>query len=91
MIVTSHLQLKCDPNNKTGTLDKEVVLRRIRQRKRVNKLRSFVGSFFPSAKSPGAGGEQEHEKDESESNIGSPVQVLSHSTAKFADNPFTDP
>lgn len=88
-IVSSHLQLKGDPNNKTaGTLDKEVVLRRIRQRKRVNKFRSLVGSFFPSTKSTGAA-EQDHEKDDSENNIASPVQVLG--TAKGVDNPFVDP
>ncbi|CDP07590.1 unnamed protein product [Coffea canephora] len=35
--VTSHLQLK--PAHSAGTLDKEVALRRIRRRKRVNKIK----------------------------------------------------
>lgn len=91
MIVTSHLQLKSDPNNKTGALDKEVVLRRIRQRKRVNKFRSLVGSFFPSTKSTSAvTGEQEHDND-TENSVSSPVQVLHQSTTKWVDNPFVDP
>ncbi|KAK1395704.1 hypothetical protein POM88_005567 [Heracleum sosnowskyi] len=90
MIVTSHLQLKVDPNNKTGTLDKEVVLRRIRQRKRVNRFRSLVGSVFPSTKSTSSG-EQDHDKDDTENSIASPVQVLHQSTTKWVDNPFVDP
>lgn len=49
MIVCSQLQLKRDPNGKPGTLTKEVVLRRIRHRKRVNKFRSLLSSFFPLA------------------------------------------
>ncbi|KAL8145098.1 hypothetical protein AgCh_003345 [Apium graveolens] len=90
MIVSSHLQLKTDPNNKTGALDKEVVLRRIRQRKRVNKFRSLVGSLLPSTKS--TSGEQDHDKDDTESSISSPVQVLpQNSTTKCVDNPFVDP
>ncbi|KAL8087727.1 hypothetical protein AgCh_037761 [Apium graveolens] len=50
MIVCSQLQLKRDPNDKPGTLTKEAVLRRIRHRKRVNKFRSLLRSFFPLAK-----------------------------------------
>ncbi|GAA0160336.1 hypothetical protein LIER_16915 [Lithospermum erythrorhizon] len=37
--VTSHLYLK--PAHTTATLDKETVLRRIRQRKRANKAKGF--------------------------------------------------
>lgn len=43
-VVTSHLLIK--PTHSTQPLDKEVVLRRIRQRKRVNKLRAALESFF---------------------------------------------
>ncbi|KAJ9186649.1 hypothetical protein P3X46_002196 [Hevea brasiliensis] len=42
--VTSHVRLK--PAHSTQTLDKEVVLRRIRQRKRHNKVRAAVQGFF---------------------------------------------
>ncbi|PIN19109.1 hypothetical protein CDL12_08220 [Handroanthus impetiginosus] len=44
--VTSHLYLK--PAHTTGTLDKTVVLRRIRHRKRVNKVKSAVQALFSS-------------------------------------------
>lgn len=84
MIVSSHLRLKGDPNNKSksGALDKEVVLRRIRQRKRVNKFRSLVGSFFPSTKTTcAANGDEDHV----------PVQVLHQSATKWVENPFVDP
>ncbi|WOH05965.1 hypothetical protein DCAR_0625388 [Daucus carota subsp. sativus] len=50
IIVSSQLHLKRDPNDAPGTLTKEAVLRRIRHRKRVNKFRALLGSFFPSAK-----------------------------------------
>lgn len=42
--VTSHVLLK--PAHSNQTLDKEVVLRRIRQRKRHNKVRAAVQGFF---------------------------------------------
>ncbi|KAF3446252.1 hypothetical protein FNV43_RR11431 [Rhamnella rubrinervis] len=42
--VTSHLYIK--PTHSTEPLDKEVVLRRIRRRKRVNKLRAALEAFF---------------------------------------------
>ncbi|GER29980.1 LPS-assembly protein LptD [Striga asiatica] len=42
--VTSHLYLK--PAHTTGTLDKAVVLRRIRHRKRVNRVKSAVGALL---------------------------------------------
>ncbi|KAK7410000.1 hypothetical protein VNO78_00457 [Psophocarpus tetragonolobus] len=42
--VTSQLQIKQIQNSQK--LDKEVVLRRIRHRKRMNKLRSAVRGFF---------------------------------------------
>lgn len=42
--VTSQLFLK--PIENSGNLDKEVVLRRIRHRKRVNKVRAVVGSIL---------------------------------------------
>ncbi|KAJ4841067.1 hypothetical protein Tsubulata_023576 [Turnera subulata] len=48
--VSSHVHLK--PAHSIGTLDKEEVLRRIRQRKRANKVRStlqgLVGMLFSS-------------------------------------------
>lgn len=50
-LVSSHLYLK--PAHATGTLNKAVVLRRIRHRKRVNRVKSAVqtllGSPFASA------------------------------------------
>ena len=46
--VTSKLFLKPSENQKPGNMDKEVVLRRIRHRRRVNKVRAAVGSFFSS-------------------------------------------
>ncbi|KAI3460272.1 hypothetical protein Pfo_016935 [Paulownia fortunei] len=45
-LVTSHLYLK--PAHTTGTLDKAVVLRRIRHRKRVNKVKSAVQALLSS-------------------------------------------
>ncbi|KAL2242052.1 UNVERIFIED_CONTAM: hypothetical protein Sindi_0323200 [Sesamum indicum] len=45
-LVTSHLYLK--PAHATGTLDKAVVLRRIRHRKRVNKVKSAVQALLSS-------------------------------------------
>ncbi|KAL0366151.1 UNVERIFIED_CONTAM: hypothetical protein Sradi_3505200 [Sesamum radiatum] len=45
-LVTSHLYLK--PPHATGTLDKAVVLRRIRHRKRVNKVKSAVQALLSS-------------------------------------------
>ncbi|KAL5704983.1 hypothetical protein ACHQM5_023338 [Ranunculus cassubicifolius] len=44
--ITSQLHLK--PTHTTGTLDKEVILRRIRQRKRVNQVRSVLQSLLGS-------------------------------------------
>ncbi|KAK7351677.1 hypothetical protein VNO77_11289 [Canavalia gladiata] len=44
--VTSQLCLK--PIKNSQNLDKEVVLRRIRHRKRMNKVRSAVGAFLRS-------------------------------------------
>lgn len=46
-LVTSHLHIK--PTDPTQTLDKEVVLRRIRQRKRVNKWKAMVQALVSSA------------------------------------------
>lgn len=50
--ISSHLYLK--PVHTSGTLDKQVVLRRIRHRKRVKNLRttanSLLGYLFPSKK-----------------------------------------
>ncbi|OIT38788.1 hypothetical protein A4A49_10332 [Nicotiana attenuata] len=42
--VTSHICLK--PPHTTGSLNKDVVLRRIRHRKQVNKLKSATQSFL---------------------------------------------
>lgn len=50
-VVSSHLYLK--PAHTTGTLDKAVVLRRIRHRKRVNKLKSAVRSLVSSPAADG--------------------------------------
>lgn len=48
---TSHLYIK--PTHPTEPLDKEVVLQRIRQRKRVNKLRAALEALFsPFAQKP---------------------------------------
>ncbi|KAF5740729.1 hypothetical protein HS088_TW11G00807 [Tripterygium wilfordii] len=44
--VTTHLYLK--PAHTTQTLDREVVLRRIRNRKRVNKIKAALLSLFGS-------------------------------------------
>lgn len=44
--ISSHLYLK--PAHATGTLDKAVVLRRIRHRKRVNKVKSAVQTLLSS-------------------------------------------
>lgn len=44
--VTSHIYLK--PSHTTGTLDKQAVLRRIRQRKRMNSVKSTINSLFAS-------------------------------------------
>ncbi|KAJ9166150.1 hypothetical protein P3X46_020936 [Hevea brasiliensis] len=44
--VTSHVHLK--PAHSTQTLDKEMVLRRIRQHKRHSKVRAAVQGFFGS-------------------------------------------
>ncbi|GKV29826.1 hypothetical protein SLEP1_g38718 [Rubroshorea leprosula] len=48
--VTSHLYIK--PTHPEKTLDKEVVLRKIRQRKRVNNVKKVLQSFVgaPAAK-----------------------------------------
>ena len=46
-LVTSHHHIK--PTDPTQTLDKEVVLRRIRQRKRVNKWKAMVQALVSSA------------------------------------------
>lgn len=46
-IISSHLYLK--PAHARGTLDKAVVLRRIRHRKRVNKVKSAVQAFLGSS------------------------------------------
>lgn len=50
--ISTHLYLK--PVHTTGTLDKQVVLRRIRHRKRLNNLRAvanyLLGSIFSSKK-----------------------------------------
>lgn len=48
--VTSRIQLK-QPANSGDTLDKDVVLRRIRHRRRVNKLKSTVKAFLGFASS----------------------------------------
>ncbi|KAL6215935.1 hypothetical protein ACLB2K_015361 [Fragaria x ananassa] len=53
--VSTLLYLK--PTHTSETLDKEVVLRRIRQRKRVNKLRAALQSLLTSPVLPSA-----HEK-----------------------------
>lgn len=45
-LVTSHLYLK--PAHSTGTLDKEVVLRRIRHRKGVNNVKKAVQALLSS-------------------------------------------
>lgn len=45
--VTSHLYIK--PTDSTQTLDREVVLRCIRQRKRVNKWKAMVQALVSSA------------------------------------------
>ncbi|XVF36188.1 hypothetical protein REPUB_Repub19eG0036600 [Reevesia pubescens] len=48
--VTSHLYIK--PSHSKQTLDKEVVLRRIRHRKRMNNIKSTLQSFLGSSSSP---------------------------------------
>ncbi|KAJ8772618.1 hypothetical protein K2173_027795 [Erythroxylum novogranatense] len=45
--VTSHVSIK--PTHSSGTLDREVVLRRIRQRKRANKVRAVLQGLFGSS------------------------------------------
>ncbi|EOY14649.1 Uncharacterized protein TCM_033960 [Theobroma cacao] len=45
--VTSHLHMK--PSHSKQTLDKEVVLRRIRHRKRMNNVKSALQSFLGSS------------------------------------------
>jgi hypothetical protein len=49
---TSHLYIK--PTHSTQTMDKEAVLRRIRQRKRVNKVKATVKALLisPFTKNP---------------------------------------
>ncbi|PIA52427.1 hypothetical protein AQUCO_01000358v1 [Aquilegia coerulea] len=47
--ITSHLYLK--PSHTTESIDKDVVLRRIRNRKRVNKVRSVLQAIFSSPSS----------------------------------------
>ncbi|KAG6585633.1 hypothetical protein SDJN02_17225, partial [Cucurbita argyrosperma subsp. argyrosperma] len=44
--VTRHIRLKS--SHSTQVLEKAVVLRRIRQRKRVNKFQAVVGALFSS-------------------------------------------
>lgn len=68
MIVCSQLQLKRDPNDKPGTLTKEAVLRRIRHRKRVNKFRSLLSSFFPSVKNTTAA-TRDHDNTENNTSV----------------------
>ncbi|KAL8029951.1 hypothetical protein ABFX02_14G255800 [Erythranthe guttata] len=46
-IVTSHIYLK--PAHRTGNLDKAVVLRRIRHRKRINKVKAAVQALIGSS------------------------------------------
>ncbi|KAA0065270.1 hypothetical protein E6C27_scaffold82G006120 [Cucumis melo var. makuwa] len=46
--VTRHIVVKSSPSHSNQALEKAVVLRRIRQRKRVNKLRAAVGALFSS-------------------------------------------
>ncbi|KAH6756542.1 hypothetical protein C2S52_010097 [Perilla frutescens var. hirtella] len=46
VVISSQLYLK--PAHTTGTLDKAVVLRRIRHRKRVNKVKSAVKTLLSS-------------------------------------------
>ncbi|KAF8405098.1 hypothetical protein HHK36_009996 [Tetracentron sinense] len=58
--VTTHLYLK--PTNSSETLDKDVVLRRIRQRKRVNKFRSALQALLISPFSGGTDNVSVHEK-----------------------------
>ncbi|EEF52505.1 conserved hypothetical protein [Ricinus communis] len=50
--VTTHVHLK--PAHSSQTLDKDVVLRRIRQRKCANKVRSVLQGFlgFPTSSKP---------------------------------------
>ncbi|KAI5403040.1 hypothetical protein KIW84_050586, partial [Lathyrus oleraceus] len=56
MSVTSQLSMK--PIENCKNLNKEVVLRRIRHRKRMNKVRAAVGGIFRgSSKDTGDGGE----------------------------------
>ena len=52
-LVSTHIYLKPTPS--TGTLEKKVVLRRIRHRKCMNKVRAAVKALVgsPSAASPG--------------------------------------
>lgn len=67
IIVSSQLQLKRDPNDKP--LTKEVVLRRIRQRKRVNKFRSLLASLFSFAKNTTAVTGDIHDHTQNNTNV----------------------
>lgn len=69
IIVCSQLQLKRDPNDYPGTLTKEVVLRRIRHRKRVNKFRSLLSSFFPLAKNTTTAATRDHDDTQNNTNV----------------------
>lgn len=46
--VTRHIVVKSSSSQSNQALEKAVVLRRIRQRKRVNKFRAVVGALFSS-------------------------------------------
>ncbi|GMP44081.1 hypothetical protein CsSME_00013765 [Camellia sinensis var. sinensis] len=58
--VTSHLQLKPHPHN--GTMEKEVVLRRIRHHKRMNKLCKAAQALLSSPFAAKPGKVSVHEK-----------------------------
>ncbi|KAL9143718.1 hypothetical protein ABFS82_14G252500 [Erythranthe guttata] len=47
MVISSHMHLK--PAHRTGNLDKAVVLRRIRHRKRINKVKAAVQALLGSS------------------------------------------
>ncbi|KAF7141527.1 hypothetical protein RHSIM_Rhsim06G0039800 [Rhododendron simsii] len=61
-LVTTHLYLK--PAHSTETLDKEVVLRRLRQRRRMSKVGTAVKALLtsPFASKPGDKASVRHKK-----------------------------
>ncbi|CAI0465450.1 unnamed protein product [Linum tenue] len=75
--VTSHVCIR--PGDTAGTLDKEAVLRQIRQRKRMNRLRGAIHGLF------GLSGPDSNKDDKSN---GRPKSVC---VVKWVDDAFAAP